>query len=92
MRRNAEIAHSWFRVAIRNDYAPAYPQLARYLTSIGRRKLVRPLYEDLMKTPRGADLARSIYAQARAGLPSDHPDLDRCDRNTEALNRIPCRN
>ena len=67
---NAEIAHSWFRVAIRNDYAPAVPQLTRYLTSIGRRKLVRPLYEDLMKTPRGADLARSIYAQARAGY---HP-------------------
>jgi leukotriene-A4 hydrolase len=68
--RNAEIAHSWFRIAIRNDYAPAYPQLARYLTTIGRRKLVRPLYEDLMKTPRGAELARSIYAKARAGY---HP-------------------
>ena len=68
--RNAEIAHAWFRIAIRNDYAPAYPQLAHYLTAIGRRKLVRPLYDDLMKTPRGADLARSIYAKARAGY---HP-------------------
>jgi hypothetical protein len=68
--RNAEIAHRWFRIAIRNDYAPAYPQLTRYLTTIGRRKLVRPLYEDLMKTPRGAELARSIYAKARAGY---HP-------------------
>jgi leukotriene-A4 hydrolase len=67
---NAEIAHSWFRVAIRNDYTPAYPRLERYLTSIGRRKLVRPLYEDLMKTPRGAELARAIYAKARPGY---HP-------------------
>jgi aminopeptidase N len=67
---NAEIAHSWFRIAIRNDYAPAFPQLRQYLTSIGRRKLVRPLYEDLMKTPRGAELARSVYAGARAGY---HP-------------------
>jgi leukotriene-A4 hydrolase len=67
---NAEIAHSWFRVAIRNDYAPAYPALERYLTTIGRRKLVRPLYADLMKTRRGAELARSIYAKARAGY---HP-------------------
>ena len=67
---NAEIAHSWFRVAIRNDYAPAYPQLERYLTTIGRRKLVKPLYEDLMKSPRGAELARSVYAKARAGY---HP-------------------
>ncbi|HVY79425.1 MAG TPA: M1 family metallopeptidase [Steroidobacteraceae bacterium] len=67
---NAEIAHSWFRIAIRNSYSPAYPQLTRYLTTIGRRKLVRPLYEELMKAPGGAALARSIYAKARAGY---HP-------------------
>ena len=67
---NAEIAYSWFRVAIRNDYTPAYPALERYLTTIGRRKLVRPLYDDLMKSARGADLARSIYAKARPGY---HP-------------------
>ncbi|MBX5463506.1 MAG: M1 family metallopeptidase [Steroidobacteraceae bacterium] len=68
--RNAEIAHSWFRIAIRNDYEPAYPKLTEYLMTIGRRKLVRPLYEDLMKTPKGAELARSIYARARPGY---HP-------------------
>lgn len=67
---NAEIAHSWFRVAIRNDYTPAYPKLEHYLTSIGRRKLVRPLYEDMMKTPAGAERARAIYAKARSGY---HP-------------------
>jgi leukotriene-A4 hydrolase len=68
--KNAEVAHSWFRVAIRNGYEPAYPQLERYLTEIGRRKLIRPLYEDLMKTPRGAERARQIYAKARPGY---HP-------------------
>jgi leukotriene-A4 hydrolase len=68
--RNAEIAMSWLRVAILNDYEPAYAELRRYLTSIGRRKLVRPLYEALMKTPKGAKLARDIYAGARAGY---HP-------------------
>jgi len=67
---NAEIAFSWFRVAIRNDYTPAYPALERYLTTIGRRKLVRPLYDDLMKSARGSELARSIYAKARPGY---HP-------------------
>jgi hypothetical protein len=67
---NAEIAHSWFRVAIRNEYTPAYPALEHYLTTIGRRKLVRPLYDDLMKSAHGADLARSIYAKARPGY---HP-------------------
>lgn len=67
---NAEIAFSWLRVAIRNDYAPAWPRLEQYLTGIGRRKLIKPLYEELMKTPSGADRARAIYARARANY---HP-------------------
>ncbi|MEJ1960266.1 MAG: M1 family metallopeptidase [Gammaproteobacteria bacterium] len=67
---NAEIAKSWFVVAIRNRYEPAYPELQRYLTAIGRRKLVRPLYEELMKTPHGAAFARATYLRARPGY---HP-------------------
>jgi aminopeptidase N len=62
---NSEIAFSWLRVAIRNDYQPAYPRLESYLINIGRRKLIKPLYEELMKTPAGAARARAIYARAR---------------------------
>jgi leukotriene-A4 hydrolase len=68
--RNAEIAMAWFLVAIRAGYDAAYPDLQRYLVTIGRRKLVRPLYEELMKTPNGAALARATYTQARPGY---HP-------------------
>ena len=68
--RNAEIAMAWFLVAIRADYDPAYADVQRYLLTIGRRKLVRPLYEALMKTPKGAALARATYSQARPGY---HP-------------------
>jgi len=67
---NSEIAHSWLRVAIRNRYQPALPRLESYLTSIGRRKLIKPLYEDLMKSKWGAIEARRIYALARPGY---HP-------------------
>jgi aminopeptidase N len=67
---NAEVAHSWLRIAIRNDYAPAYARLDEYLTTIGRRKLIRPLYEDLMRTAAGQARARDIFARARAGY---HP-------------------
>jgi aminopeptidase N len=67
---NSEIAFSWLRVAIRNEYAPAWPRLDQYLTTIGRRKLIKPLYEDLMKTPAGAARARAIYSRARANY---HP-------------------
>jgi leukotriene-A4 hydrolase len=67
---NSEVAFSWLRVAIANDYSPAWPRLENYLTTIGRRKLIKPLYEDLMKTPAGAERARAIYARARANY---HP-------------------
>jgi aminopeptidase N len=67
---NAEIAHVWLLAAIRNKYAVAYPRLEEYLTSIGRQKLIRPLYEELVKTPEGKQRAASIYAKARAGY---HP-------------------
>jgi leukotriene-A4 hydrolase len=67
---NSEIAFSWLRVAIANEYAPAWPRLESYLTGIGRRKLIKPLYEDLMKTPAGAARARAIYARARSNY---HP-------------------
>jgi leukotriene-A4 hydrolase len=66
---NSEVAFSWLLIAIRNDYQPAYARLESYLTHIGRRKLIKPLYEELMKTPAGAARARAIYAQAR---PSYH--------------------
>jgi aminopeptidase N len=65
--RNAEIAHAWFRLALASDYPGLEPALERYLTSIGRMKLIEPLYEDLLKTPQGAVFARRVYAQARPG-------------------------
>jgi leukotriene-A4 hydrolase len=62
---NNEIAHSWFKNTIRADYAPAYARLETYLTSLGRRKLVKDLYEDMAKTTAGKERARAIYRKAR---------------------------
>ena len=67
---NAEIARRWYLVAIRNDYRPARTAMAEYMTRIGRRYLVVPLYEALAKTPDGRAFARNVYANARAGY---HP-------------------
>jgi hypothetical protein len=41
------------------------------LTTIGRRKLVEPLYGALMKTPSGSEFAKRVYAKARPGY---HPN------------------
>ena len=67
---NAEIAHQWFLLAIRNAYRPADAPLERYLLEIGRRKLILPLYAALAATPAGRDRARAIYRRARPGY---HP-------------------
>ena len=69
--QNAEIADSWLKLAIRNDYQPSFARLEDYLTTIGRIKLIAPLYTQLMKTPAGAALAKRVYAKARPGY---HPD------------------
>ena len=67
---NAEIAHAWLLIAIRNEYAAADARLRTYLTEIGRRKLIRPLYEALATSPSGRERALAIYREARPGY---HP-------------------
>jgi aminopeptidase N len=69
--RNAQIERSWFELVIRNNYQPGFARLEEYLTSIGRRLLIEPLYTDLMKTPSGAAFAKRVYAKARPGY---HPE------------------
>jgi aminopeptidase N len=66
-RRNSEVLFAWLRMAIRHRYEPAMPAVERFLTEQGRRKFLRPLYEDLMATDWGAATARRVYAQARPG-------------------------
>ena len=67
---NAEIAHQWLLIAIRNDYVPTRGRLERYLVDIGRRKLVLPLYQAMAETADGHARAMSIYTKARPGY---HP-------------------
>jgi leukotriene A-4 hydrolase/aminopeptidase len=68
--KNNEIAHSWLMIAVKNQYKPAYERLYEYLTTIGRNKLVKPLYRDLSKTPDGKAFAKKAFEQAKPGY---HP-------------------
>jgi leukotriene-A4 hydrolase len=69
-RGNAEIAEQWLLIAIRNGYEPANARLEEFLTTIGRRKFVLPLFKELVKAKDGKERARAIYAKAR---PNYHP-------------------
>jgi len=67
---NSEILHQWLLMSVKAGYAPAYPKVEEFLSSVGRRKFLKPLYSELMKTSEGQERARRIYAGARAGY---HP-------------------
>ena len=68
--KNNEIAHSWLMISVQNNYQPAYDRLYSYLVSIGRNKLVKPLYRELSKTPEGKAFAKRAFEEAKPGY---HP-------------------
>ena len=67
---NNEIAHSWLMIAVKNNYEPAYERLYSYLVSIGRNKLVKPLYQALSQTEEGKAFAKKAFEEAKPGY---HP-------------------
>ena len=69
-RPNAEVAAAWLVAATRADYKPAEARVEAFLTTIGRRKFLMPLYTELMKTPAGKARALAIFDKAR---PFYHP-------------------
>lgn len=64
---NAEIAHAWYLLSIRTGYKEIYPELAKYLINIGRRKLIVPLYKELAKDASSKKWAMDVFKQARPG-------------------------
>jgi leukotriene A-4 hydrolase/aminopeptidase len=68
--KNNEIAHSWLMIAVKNEYKPSYDRLYNYLVSIGRNKLVKPLYRELSKTVEGKAFAKRAFEEAKPGY---HP-------------------
>lgn len=66
---NNMVLRSWLKLAVRNEYRPAYDRLETYLTGIGRVYLIKPVYETLMESGQ-TGLARRIYDAAEPGY---HP-------------------
>jgi hypothetical protein len=67
---NAEIAQRWYPLTVRSNWLSARPAIARFLSSIGRRKLIMPTYGALAATPDGLAFAKSVFEKARPGY---HP-------------------
>jgi aminopeptidase N len=67
---NSEILSTWLIKVVQGKYDPAYPALERFLTTVGRRKYLKPIYTELAKTPEGAEIGLRIYEKARPGYHS----------------------
>jgi len=67
---NGEIAMRWYPLTIRSGYSQAQNNAARFIERVGRRKLIIPIYSELVKTPGGLALAREILNEAKSGY---HP-------------------
>ena len=68
---NAEVLFAWLQIAVQHRYQPAVPTLERFLTTMGRRKFVLPLFTSLWaEDDWGRAIATPLYARARPGY---HP-------------------
>ena len=67
---NTEIQCEWYKHAVRHGYEPAYAAMEGFLTSVGRRKFLTPLYREMMETEASKKMALAIYQKAR---PTYHP-------------------
>lgn len=61
---NSEIADLWYTMAIASDYKAAYPAMEKFLSQVGRRKFLEPLYEEMMNTGK-QEMAKTIYEKYR---------------------------
>ena len=67
---NYEILAEWLGLAVKFGYTPAFDRLKSFLCEVGRTRMLRHLYAELIKTEAGKKMAQEIYATARYGY---HP-------------------
>ena len=67
---NAIVQRSWLLHVAETRYAPAVDALEDYLGRVGRRWLIRSIYERMAQTEEGRRWARSVYQKKRGAY---HP-------------------
>lgn len=58
---NAEIMNEWFVLAIKNDYTEIRPEMEAFLSKIGRRKYLVPIYKALAEKPENLAWAKDLF-------------------------------
>lgn len=62
---NSEIVTEWYLLGIKNEYKGIRPQLRRFLTKIGRRKYIAPLFEALTKNEDDLIWAKKVFTKVK---------------------------
>jgi len=62
---NSEIMAEWYVASIQKGYDKIDPYMENFLITVGRRKFLQPIYEELAKTEEGLAQAKLIYSKAR---------------------------
>jgi len=61
---NYELLVEWLCIAAGSEYQPVFERVRDVLSTVGRMKYVRPLYQALGRTEAGRALAQEVFAQA----------------------------
>jgi aminopeptidase N len=62
---NSEIADEWFKLSIASNYQEAFDEMEIFLSQVGRKKFLEPLYLEMKKTPENLKMAQRIFAKYR---------------------------
>jgi leukotriene-A4 hydrolase len=74
---NSEIAAQWYVMAIAANYKAAYPAMQQFLATVGRRKFLEPIYEEMMTTGK-VQMAQELYTKYRNNYhPLAHMTFDK---------------
>ena len=58
---NSEIMTDWFVLGIRNNYTELNPEIEKFLSKVGRRKYILPIYEALKTNESTSEFAKKIF-------------------------------
>ncbi|MFM7216916.1 MAG: M1 family metallopeptidase [Bacteroidota bacterium] len=62
---NNEIKFQWMMLRLRNQDESVFPLVSKFLNEVGRRKYVKPLFEELVSWPAGRKQAEVIFNQSK---------------------------
>jgi leukotriene-A4 hydrolase len=63
--KNCEIKYRWHMMCLKAGHTDEYPDVAKFVTSVGRMKYVRPIYRSFLKAKDGEEMAKKTFTANR---------------------------